>query len=123
MTLTTIPEWIGTALLGAVIAALGFVGKQLYELWSGLRKAQAARLASLTNLSVLLAASRTLFLVQNRWARSLLEMLGKKYPDAVDAADGFEAAFSTLHDEFSSEETALHNQIRDWNCAWSAANQ
>lgn len=45
---------------------------------------------------------------------SLLEMLHKKHPDALDNTDGFEAAFSTLHDNSSSEEITLHKQIRDW---------
>lgn len=110
----SIPEWLGTALLGAVLAALGFVGKQLFELWSDLRRAHAVRLANLINLSVLVTASRTLFLVQNNWAVALLGMLQARHPDEVAQAEGFEAAFAALHDRFSPEETALHKQIRSW---------
>lgn len=112
--LETLPEWIGTALLGAVIAAVGFVGKLLYELWSDLRRAQATRLARIIDLSVLLTVSRVLFLVQNRWAEDLLQVLHRNHPDAIGDADGFEAIFARLHHDFSLEEAAVHNRIRNW---------
>ncbi len=124
MALNNLPEWIGTGLLGAVIAAMGFVGKLLYELWSDRRNAQAARLARIIDLSALFTASRVLFLVQNRWARSLLELLRKNHPEKSDNADGFESVFTSLHDAFSTEEAALlielHAHLLLWRCKYDA---
>ena len=114
MGLESVPQWIGTALLGAVIAAVGFVAKLLYELWSDLRKAQAARLANIIDLSALLTASRVLFLVQNRWARCLMEMLHENHGHEISDTEGFEAVFSKLCDKFSPAEATLHTQIRNW---------
>jgi len=114
MPLENLPEWIGTALLGAVIAAIGFVGKLLYELWSDLRQAQAKRLAMIIDLSALFTASHVLFLVQNGWARRLMQLLRRNHPGDIDDGEGFEAAFAKLYDKFSPEEAALHGRIRDW---------
>ena len=38
--LMQVPEWLGAAVIGAVVAALGYVGKLIIESWLGIREAQ-----------------------------------------------------------------------------------
>lgn len=110
--LESIPEWFGTAVIGALIAALSFATKTLYEWWSDLRHARAVRLASLLELSSLLRASWIIFAVQNRHARRLLQLLQRNHPGQVSPEPGFEGVFAALYDQFAPEEAELHGLIR-----------
>jgi hypothetical protein len=114
MPFTTIPDWLGAAVIGALIAAIGFVAKSLYELWLNVQKIKAARLAGIIDLSVFLTASRIMFLVQNGQAQDLLKLLRKNHPNEIEVEKGFEANFAKLYDQFLPEELDLHGQIRNW---------
>ena len=68
-------EWLLRAVIAAVFAALGFVGKDLYVDWKQRQAAEVARLDSIMELSALLDESYSIFLSQNDQARRLLGML------------------------------------------------
>ena len=114
MSLETIPEWLGVAVIGAFIAVFSFVAKSLYELWSNVQKTHAARLASIIDLSTLLKVSRIAFLTQNKWAEDLLELLRQNHPNEIIDDEAFETSFSRLHNKLLPEETVLHELIRAW---------
>jgi hypothetical protein len=73
-----IPEWLGATVIGAVVAALGYVCKLLIESWRSIRDVKNARHARLIELKSLLSASWVSFKVQNNHAADLLLMIQKK---------------------------------------------
>ncbi len=102
----------GPALLGALLAALGYISKLAIE---GLVKFKAARQGKkrrLQELEGLLEASHGIFLIQNSQARRLLTLLRKNHPDETSGVVGFENTFSQLHPKFTDEEKVLHGLIR-----------
>jgi hypothetical protein len=109
--LTNVPEWFGAALIGAALAAMGFVGKTIVESWNEARDARYARRAQLVELHSFVRAAQVTFVVQNGHAVELLGMVERHHPD-VDRAGGFEQAFATAFPQFSPQESELHGIIR-----------
>ena len=110
--LNSFPEWVGTALIGAVIAALGYVSKLFVDSWISWRQARAARLSQLLKMSSLLHASYAAFRIQKGHAQRLRDMVHDNHPDHRASRPGFERLFSTLFDQFTPEETELHAIVR-----------
>ena len=110
--LESIPTWLGTAVVGALIATFGFLGKSMFRAWSEARAEKASRLARILRLASLLRASRTTFVVQNNHARRLLSSLEEKHTREIGEESGFERAFSRLYDKFTEDEKELHGIIR-----------
>lgn len=110
--LQTIPAWLGTAVIGALIALFGFVGKTLYQWWLDLRREKAGKLARLLELASLLRASWIIYTVQNTHARNLYKLLQQNHPGAVSPNYGFDEAFTRLHHQFTLDEAELHQLIR-----------
>lgn len=110
--LTLIPEWLGVAVIGAVIAATGYVGKLIVESWIGIREAQNARRARLIELKSLLNATRVSFAVQNNHANRLLSMIRKTHPELKGMDEGYERAFTRAYSVFTPDEKELHAIIR-----------
>ncbi len=105
------PEWFGSALLGGVIAAIGYVAKSLIELYIQWHTRKRERRAQLVRLRSLLNASRVTFLIQNEHAQRLLGMLKERQPDLNDEG-GYEQTFANAYPTFTSEEKELHAIIR-----------
>lgn len=59
--LVGLPEWLGTAAIGAVIAALGYLAKTAIELVTAARREQRERGAALVRLGSLLRATGVAF--------------------------------------------------------------
>ena len=114
--LSAIPEWLGGAAVGAVIAALGYVAKIAMEAISAVRRDRNARRASLVRLQSLLRASRVSFLIQNELAQRLLADIQRNHPD-VSTAGGYESAISNAYDKLSRDERELHTVIRGYTTA------
>jgi hypothetical protein len=108
----TLPAWLGTALVGAALAALGYVAKLLLDSWGGIRSARANRHARLVELSSLLRATRTTYLVQCGHRDRLADLLLQSHPDANLERRGYDHLFATLYGSMSPEELALHSIIR-----------
>jgi len=99
----------GTAIVGAVIAALGYVGKLALDGVLDFRKAKRERRSDLVELRSLLRTARTSFIVQNQHAVRLLKMLDG---DPETETGGYERIFATRYASFSAEQKELHGIIR-----------
>jgi hypothetical protein len=111
--LVELPAPLGTAAIGAVIAALGYLAKLAIELVTAARREGRERRSALIRLSSLLRASRVAFEVQNELAQRLLAAIRKNYPD-VDTGGGYEHAISHAYDRLSEDERELHTIIRGY---------
>jgi hypothetical protein len=107
-----IPEWLATAIVGAVLAMVGYFGRDVYERWKKRRESSLARRDQLEKLSALLEESRSIFESQNYQARRLLKLLEQNHPGQVMAERGFDENFHRLSDGFTPEERELHALIR-----------
>jgi len=110
--LTQAPEWIGAAVIGAVIAALGYVGKLILEWWAKVHEARNVRRARLIELESLLRATRVSFVIQNTHANRLTSMIKENHPNSIQLEEGYERIFSKAYDKFTPEERELHGIIR-----------
>lgn len=99
-------------LLGAVVAALGYVGKEIVRSVREWRAEVIRRRARLHQLRALLLASGTAFVVQRAQAQRLTERLRSRYPDELPGERGFERLFVALYDRFDADEKDLHDLIR-----------
>jgi hypothetical protein len=111
-TLVRIPEWLGAAVIGAVIAALGYVGKLIIEFCQSIFEAQNTRRARLVELQSLLRSAWVSFAVQNDHAKRLLSMVQEQHVDVVAGEKGYERIFSKAYKVFTPDEKALHAIIR-----------
>jgi hypothetical protein len=109
-----VPEWLATALLGAVLAGLGFVAKQLFDWVAAVRKDRRERRARLVTLLSLLSGTSAVFNVQAK----LRDRLAKSIADRADGrrdAVGYEAAFSAAYRTMTPPERELHDVIRGYS--------
>jgi len=109
--LTQIPEWLGAALISAIIAILGYVGKLIAESISAFREARNARRARLVELHCLLKAGKTSYMIQHE-LRSRLDALIKKNQPKIPQDGGIERRFSLAYPKFSATERELHTLIQ-----------
>lgn len=110
--LGAVPEWLGTAVAGAVIAALGYVGKTVADTVGRWRKARAKERVRLLQLASLLRASRTIFLSQRDLVKRLQNSLNERLPTKPAPGMGYERQFSESYAFFTDEERELHKLIR-----------
>jgi hypothetical protein len=101
-------------LTGALVAALGYVGKLVVESVQHWRAEQARSRVRLHQLKALLRASHTAFLVQNDLAVRLARQVQARFPDEAPARQGFEQLFAHYHDRFTVEEADVHRVIRGY---------
>jgi hypothetical protein len=76
-----LPEWLGTLLVGALIAAFGYVSKLAIELlskWEATRRERQARLVALQSL---LLASKSVFDIQNAMVGRLCDEIREQHPE------------------------------------------
>ena len=108
----TLPEWFGAAVIGGIIAALGYVAKLCVEGWTEWRHRRAARLRQLLELASLLHASYEAFHVQRDLVSRLETMLGSRHPGVEPDRSGFERHFTQAFRHFTPDESDLHGLIR-----------
>jgi hypothetical protein len=108
----SVPDWLGTAMAGAVIAALGYVAKLAIEGWSGWRRERAKRLRKLLELSSLLHASSEAYFYQRRLVDRLEQSLRVNHPEIAYDQSGFERHFAEAFGVFTRDEAELHGLIR-----------
>jgi hypothetical protein len=99
---------------GAVVAALGYVGKLIIGEWQAWRAGRRERLVRLLQLQALLRASRTAYTYQAQLRNRLDGQLRKHYPDLVQDQPGYERRFTALHNRLDSDESDLHAVIRSY---------
>ena len=103
-------EGIGAALIGAIIAGSGYVGKLLVDAGLDLQKRKRDRRAQLVDLRSLLRVTRTSFALQNLHVIRLREMLRERNLAVGDA--GYEETMSCAYPSFTRKEKELHGIIR-----------
>ncbi len=108
-----LPDWAGKAILGATLAALGYVAKDVYKYLKKLRGQRGELLSKLHELQGLLHESGSLFRSQNDQVRRLLNMLQHNHPGQISAEKGFDEAFFRASSLFTEEEKEL-------NCSFEA---
>lgn len=99
-------------LVPALLAALGYVGKQIVESLRQWRAERDQRRARLHQLGALLQASQAAFQVQRAQVGRLAQRLAGKHGNELEAGVGYERLFSRLYDQFDSDEKDLHGVIR-----------
>jgi hypothetical protein len=114
MDLTSVPQWVATALLGAAIAALGFACKQILEWLGSVRAANRARRARLVTLLSLLRGTKAVFSAQAALRNRLADSLSQRDPKLAEIKDGYESMFSTAFATFTDKERELHKVIRGY---------
>jgi len=80
------PFWAAPALLAAVVAALGFVGKTIVDLVLRLREAARERTSRLIELYALLRAGDVAFAVQRELRKRLADRLRDRLPETANPA-------------------------------------
>jgi hypothetical protein len=104
---------IVVAILAALFAALGYVGKLVVDVARAAIERRAARRAKLVEIDSLLRASRAVFVVQNELAIRLEESLSQSQPDTVvPEGAGYEETFVAGYAEATPAERELHGLIR-----------
>ena len=110
--LSAIPEWLGKAVIGALIAAAGYCAKWFLDWWKSRMTSQRARKDQLKELAFQLQESLSLFNAQNSQARRLIGLLREHHPSQEPPRPGFEPYFAHVYDAFTEEERELHSIIR-----------
>jgi len=108
----TAPFWAAPALLAAVVAALGYLGKTIIDLILQLREAARERRSRLTELYALLRAGDVAFAIQRELRIRLAEQLRHRLPETNDLPPGFDRLFAATYAVMNNEERQLHLLIR-----------
>ena len=107
-----IPDWLAAALLGAALAAIGYVAKLVLQWLGEVRAAHRASTVSLVRLFSLLRVSQASFLAQVDNRNRLHAMITERDPQLASSAVGYERAFAIAYPSMPSEERELHSIIR-----------
>ena len=110
--LLQIQDWLGTALAGAVLAALGYVLKLFIELYQSYKERQRTKRAKLIELQSLLRATKFAFLIQNKHAATLTNWIETNLQNVPQKTMGYEAVISGAFDNLPVEQKELHSIIR-----------
>ena len=110
--LTQIPEWLGTAIFGAVSAVIGFFAKNLWDWWSKQHESKRQRRARLERLDRLLDESGNLFRSQRSQAQRLFESVQHAQPSVIEPGQSLDQVFSRAFPKFTRDEAQLHTIIR-----------
>ena len=110
--LTQIPEWLGAAIATGIIAAVGYIAKQILDWRTTIRATKAAQFARLVQLQSLLRAGWVSFVIQNDHAMRLIAMVEQNHDDLITQGEGYERTFARAYPNLTSEEQELHSIIR-----------
>lgn len=110
--LKSIPEWLGVAILGAVFAVAGYVGKSTVDWWQEKQKERAATVALLQTIQSLLSASNAIFDLQQMQLKRLMTLLEKSHSKEYHESDGYEEIMSRCYATMNEQERELHGIIR-----------
>lgn len=113
--LTGLPSWLGTAVIGAVIAVIGFFGKAAYEWVEEVQERKNLRRARLVELISMLKAEFATYQVQcfNRDRLKTLILMRDEQLKA-DENSGYDSIFSLAYPNMTEEEKELHTLVRSY---------
>jgi hypothetical protein len=104
-------DWISKTLLGAVIAALGYVGKLASDAWLEHQKIVRERRTQIVELRSLLRATKVSFDIQHQHVERLLSMSRGRNPN-LDTSRGYDRTFADSFSSMVDEEKELHALIQ-----------
>lgn len=110
-TFLQMPVWIGPAVLGAVLAATGYVAKLLLEWIGDHRRTVRDRQTRLVELFSLLGAGKVAFQVQAKTRDRLAAAIKRRIPSLAPVR-GYERLFTATYLEMTADEKELHTIIR-----------
>ena len=110
--LLQIPDWLGTALVGAVLAALGYVFKLFIELYQSFQERQRTKRARLIELQSLLRATNVAFTIQKKHAINLTHWIKTNRPEVLQKLTGYEGIIAGAFNHLNPEGKELHSIIR-----------
>lgn len=111
--LVGLPGWLGTAAIGAVLAAVGYVAKLVIELVTASRRERRGLRAALVRLGSLLRAARVAFEVQNELVDRLLKAIQQNHPEIVTDG-GYERSISRAFQALTDDEREMHAIVRGY---------
>ena len=110
-----IPPWLGTAILGAVLAILIRVTNIMLEWYTSHVNHIKARNAALVDLHSLLNASNRAFNIQNKKRMELYNIINVKYPNYIEFKneEGYDGVFFRAHTDkiLDDREMDIYNYI------------
>jgi hypothetical protein len=109
---TSASFWAAPALLAALIAALGFIGKTVADLILRYRETARERRSRLIELYTLIRAGDAAFRVQRDLRIRLAKQLRQRLPETAQLPPGFERLFAATYSDMNDEERQLHSLIR-----------
>ncbi len=112
--LAGITETLGTALVGAVFAVLGFFGKALLDWRRDSRAAKAVTVGRLQQLMSLLDASKAVFHAQKAVLHRLMDLLQANHKDQFRPGGGMEENLARCHAAMNEKERELHGIARTY---------
>jgi hypothetical protein len=110
--LSSVPEWLGAAIVGAVFAMLGYFGRSGIDEWRRRRAERQREKSELLLLANLLSESRSIFDNQIYSARRLMTLLRQNHPADAHGLKGYDETFYKLHDKMNDDERELQSLIR-----------
>ena len=102
----------GPALLSAILAAVGFLAKIVFDWLKSIRESYSERKRNLQYLEALLEATKGVFAIQKSLRGRLHDSLFSRFPEECEKIKGYEETFSELFLHFNEEEKKLHGLIR-----------
>lgn len=111
-TFAQIPDWFSTAVLGAIIAAFGYVAKLLLEWLGEVQNRSRTRRARLAELYSLLRAGKVAYDIQCERRNELEALIAKRDPEFLSSLIGYERRFAAAYQNMTDEEKELHSIIR-----------
>lgn len=109
--MSDVPDGLGKALIGAVIAALGYVAKLATDGIIGWNTLRRARRAKLVELQSLLLVSRRVYQIQNELVQRLYKEIGAEHGHIQGTYDDVLAEAHPLLDE---KQRLMHGLIRNY---------
>jgi hypothetical protein len=106
------PFWAAPALLAALIAALGFLGKTATDLILSLNQVARDRRSRLVELYALIRAGDAAFAAQRDLRLRLAQLLKQRLAGSVDLPQAHERLFAATFAVMEEEERQLHALIR-----------
>jgi hypothetical protein len=112
--ISVIPEWLGKAVVGAVIAALGYVSKLIFELVQSWKRNRAEEVTRLLSLASLLKSSRSVFGSQRQLVVRLTRLIDERLPTFAQSGQGYEKQLTEAFPLLTKEELEIHGLIRSF---------
>ncbi|MEO7996121.1 MAG: hypothetical protein ABI852_01685 [Gemmatimonadaceae bacterium] len=108
----TVPSWLGSAVAGAILAFVGYVGKQIIEWRAKLRLEERVRRARLAELMAMIRAGDAAFSVQSENRDRLVDLIRTRDPALNSSTHSFDHLFTLAYSTMTTEERELHDVVR-----------